>query len=134
MGRQCKDCKWLDMSKKTSVGYPCKNTNRLTYGGKLSHLKAPTTPACKTGFEQRNVRHEIKILPQYFELVVAPRGGVKRFELRKDDRGYQAGDSVTLREWDGKEYTGNEITVGIKYILRDCPEYGLMEGYCIFGW
>ena len=80
------------------------------------------------------MKHEIKILPQYFELVVAPRGGVKRFELRKDDRGYQVGDSVTLREWDGKEYTGNEITVGIKYILRDCPEYGLMEGYCIFGW
>ena len=56
MGKQCKDCKWLDMSKKTSVGYPCKNTNRLTYGGKLSHLKAPTTPACKTGFEPKEVQ------------------------------------------------------------------------------
>ena len=58
MGKQCKDCKWLDMSKKTSVGYPCKNTNRLMYGGKLSHLKAPTTPACKTGFEPKEVQNE----------------------------------------------------------------------------
>lgn len=79
-------------------------------------------------------RHEIKILPKYFRLVVTPHGVVKRFELRKDDRNYQAGDTVTLREWDGQEYTGNEITVGIKYVLRDCPEYGLMDGYCIFGW
>ena len=79
-------------------------------------------------------KHEIKILPQYFELVSVLHGGIKRFELRKDDRNYQAGDTVTLREWDGQEYTGNEITVGIKYVLRNCPEYGLMDGYCIFGW
>lgn len=79
-------------------------------------------------------RREIKILPKYFRLVATPHGGVKRFELRKDDRNYQAGDTVTLREWDGQEYTGNEITVGIKYVLRDCTEYGLMDGYCIFGW
>ena len=52
-------------------------------------------------------RHEIKILPKYFRLVATPHGGVKRFELRKDDRNYQAGDTVTLREWDGQEYTGN---------------------------
>lgn len=131
MGKQCKDCKWLDMSKKTSVGYPCKNTNRLTYGGKLSHLKAPTTPACKTGFEPRNEQHEIKILPQYFADVSK---GIKQFELRKDDRDYQVGDLVILREWNKGTYTGNSISVIIKYILRDCPEYGLMEGYCIFGW
>ena len=32
------------------------------------------------------------------------------------------------------EYTGNELTVGIRYVLKDCIEYGLMDGYCIFGW
>lgn len=76
-------------------------------------------------------RHEIKILPQYFADVSK---GIKQFELRKDDRDYQVGDLVRLREWDGKEYTGNKMIVGIKYVLRDCPEYGLMDGYCIFGW
>lgn len=76
-------------------------------------------------------KHEIKILPQYYEAVSK---GIKQFELRKDDRDYQVGDLVRLREWDGKGYTGNKMIVGIKYVLRDCPEYGLMEGYCIFGW
>lgn len=23
---------------------------------------------------------------------------------------------------------------GITYILRNCPEYGLADGYCIIGW
>lgn len=78
-----------------------------------------------------NTKHEIKILPQYYEDVFK---GIKQFELRKDDRDYQVGDLVRLREWDGKEYTGNKMIVGIKYVLRDCPEYGLMDGYCIFGW
>lgn len=77
------------------------------------------------------INHEIKILPQYYEAVSK---GIKQFELRKDDRDYQVGDLVRLREWDGKEYTGSKMIVGIKYVLRDCPEYGLMEGYCIFGW
>lgn len=21
-----------------------------------------------------------------------------------------------------------------KYVLKDCPEYGLEKGYCVFGW
>lgn len=59
----------------------------------------------------KRVRHEVKILPEYFRQVfVRPGEGTKRFELRKDDRNYQIGDSVTLREWIPEEgYTGNEI-------------------------
>lgn len=75
--------------------------------------------------------HEIKILPLYFMAVI---DGKKNFELRKDDRGYQVGDVVMLKEWTGKSYTGREFGTKIKYVLRGCPEYGLMEGYCIFGW
>ena len=52
-------------------------------------------------------KHEIKILPEYFELLFTPHGGVKRFELRKNDRDYKVGDVVTLKEWTGTEYTGN---------------------------
>lgn len=77
------------------------------------------------------MKHEIKILPQYFADVYK---GIKRFELRKDDRDYQVGDLVTLQEWDGEAYTTNSISVVIKYVLRDCQYYGLMKGYCIFGW
>ena len=74
--------------------------------------------------------HEMKILPQYYEDVSS---GIKTFELRKDDRNVQAGDILLLKEWTGAEYTGKELRVGVTYVLRDCPQYGLAEGYCIIG-
>ena len=73
------------------------------------------------------MQHELKILPQYFEAVVS---GKKKFELRKNDRDYKVGDILMLREWD-KDYTGNFVKVKVEYILQDCPEYGLQNGYCI---
>lgn len=74
--------------------------------------------------------HELKILPEYFSGVW---DGIKPFELRRDDRDYQVGDELLLREWDGNDYTGSFIKVCITYILRNCPEYGLTNGYCILG-
>ncbi|MDC7288518.1 DUF3850 domain-containing protein [Blautia schinkii] len=79
--------------------------------------------------------HKIKILPEYFGQVATVGGGKKRFEIRKNDRDYQVGDTVTLQEWEPDSgYTGNEITIQIGYLLKDCPEYGLLPGYCIFSW
>lgn len=54
---QCKDCKYLDMNQKFSVGYVCTNTKRKRPMGtrNLGHIKQPTTPACKTGFELKGV-------------------------------------------------------------------------------
>ena len=74
-------------------------------------------------------KHELKCLPEYFD-AVAWQG--KRFEIRKDDRGYHVGDLVQLREWDGEKYTGRILSSQtVRYILRDAP--GLMDGYCILG-
>lgn len=73
------------------------------------------------------MKHELKILPKYYNDVVT---GAKNFELRKNDRNFQVGDILVLKEWSG-DYTGNEIEAEVKYILQDCPEYGLDEGYCI---
>lgn len=70
-----------------------------------------------------------KILPQYFNDVAI---GMKHFELRKDEDNIQVGDTLVLCEWDG-DYTGMEITRYVTYVLRNVPEYGLMEGYCIIG-
>jgi len=75
-------------------------------------------------------RHEVKIAPKYFEAV---QNGTKNFELRKDDRGYLVGDIFILKEYVNGSYSGKELALKIRYILRDCPEYGLMEGYCIIG-
>jgi len=72
--------------------------------------------------------HELKILPEYFDAV---RSGDKRFELRKNDRDFHSGDILRLKEWDGKEYTGEELDVLVRYVLYGIDEYGLAEGYCI---
>lgn len=74
--------------------------------------------------------HEIKIMPLYYKAVSE---GRKKFELRLDDRNYQTGDKVRLMEWDG-EFTGRYETIEIAYVLRNVKQYGLQEGYCIFGW
>lgn len=74
--------------------------------------------------------HELKILPKYYYAVL---GDQKRFELRKDDRDYRVDDFIALEEWDGEKYTGNIAKRRIRYILRNCPEYGLADGFCILG-
>jgi hypothetical protein len=71
-----------------------------------------------------------KILPEYFNDVIS---GEKKFEIRKDDCNYQVGDILILEEWHGY-YTGRFFLVTLTYILRNCPEYGLMDGYCILNW
>ena len=70
-----------------------------------------------------------KILPKYFGDVVT---GAKQFELRKDDDDIQVGDELELIEWDG-EPTGKVVRRDVTYVLRNCVEYGLMDGYCIVG-
>ena len=71
-----------------------------------------------------------KILPEYFEAVQENR---KKFELRKDDDNIQVGDEIMLEEWDG-EYTCRYTRRKVTYVLRNVPEYGLNDGYCIIGW
>lgn len=75
--------------------------------------------------------HDLKILPEYFGAVLE---GRKNFELRKDDRNFKVGDNIVLNEFDGEHLTGRSLLRNIKYILRDCPQYGLKKGYCILGW
>jgi hypothetical protein len=43
------------------------------------------------------MKHELKIWPQYYCRV---KDGSKTFEVRDNDRGFQTGDDVVLREWD----------------------------------
>lgn len=71
-----------------------------------------------------------KILPEYFGAV---KKGDKLFELRKDEDDIQPGDRMILMEWDGETYTHRQIATDVTYVLRDVPEYGLMEGHCVIG-
>jgi hypothetical protein len=93
---------------------------------------------CKVELKERSNKmdgkfdHELKTLPRYFEEILC---GNKHFEYRYNDRNFEVGDLIKLREWyPGKGYTGHEYFVSIKYILKDCPEIGLPDGYCIFSW
>ena len=75
--------------------------------------------------------HELKILPEYYEEVKA---GNKNFELRKNDRDYMVHDTLRLRAWkDGQYLDKPPLERVISYILMDCKEYGLMDGYVILG-
>jgi hypothetical protein len=77
--------------------------------------------------------HDLKCWPEYFEAVV---DGSKRFEIRENDRGFEVGDFLRLREWnptgDGDQrYTGREATVRVLYVFDGKGIPGLRDGYVI---
>ncbi len=70
--------------------------------------------------------HDLKCWPDFY----APlESGEKTFELRKDDRGFHAGDTLVLREWlpTAKEYTGREMRRTVTYLVCGLP--WLQPGY-----
>jgi len=69
------------------------------------------------------VKHELKIWPQYYARVS---DGSKTFEVRENDRGFQAGDTVILREWDPKKET--KFGVGS---YTDSPWLSFRIGYVL---
>lgn len=75
------------------------------------------------------MNHIVKFIPKYFAEAVS---GLKNFTIRKNDRNYKVGDTITACEWNGSGYTKREAMFLITYVLSDYPE-GLKEGYCILG-
>ena len=71
-----------------------------------------------------------KILPNYYEKV---KTGVMQFVIRKDEDGVSPGDLLLLCEYENNDYTGRIILKKVSYVLRNVPQYGLMDGYCIIG-
>lgn len=76
--------------------------------------------------------HIVKTWPPYFQAV---KRGEKRFEIRRDDRGYQKGDLLEQREYDPKRgvterprYTGEYVTHRIAYVLTG-GQFGLEPGF-----
>lgn len=79
-------------------------------------------------FHRRNIRSE------YFRDIVLRK---KNFEIVKDDDilSIKEGDMIVFLELDqNKVYTGKECKRKVKYVLRDCSEYGLKFGCCIVSW
>lgn len=75
--------------------------------------------------------HELKTLPNYYQAV---RDGLKTFECRFNDRNFQIGDTVILKEYlpESQFYTGRQYEIKIKYILKDFE--GLKDDWVVFCW
>lgn len=75
--------------------------------------------------------HTIKILEPY---ACAIAEGRKTFEVRLNDRGYNCGDIVRFRVFDGgvewKHHPLTGVTFRITYVHSGL---GLQEGYVVFG-
>lgn len=84
----------------------------------------------------RNV-HQLKTWPQVYQAVA---NGEKTAEFRDNDRNFEVGDVLRLKEFkpeleDGKytgqgRYTGREIDMLVTHILRG-PIFGIPEGYVV---
>lgn len=74
---------------------------------------------------------ELKCWPEYFEPLYR---GDKSFELRWNDRPYEVGKILYLREWNPvtSTYTGRHVLCPITYILNG-PVLGLQAGWVILG-
>lgn len=67
--------------------------------------------------------HELKTWPEPFSAILR---GNKRHEVRVNDRGFNEGDVLHLREWDPdtKQYTRDGVFMVVTYISRG---FGLPE-------
>ena len=74
------------------------------------------------------MEHKLKILPEYFIDIV---DGRKTFEVRKNDRNFNVGDTLVLQEWSNGTYLAGYARVQVTYILND-SQY-CKEGYVILG-
>jgi hypothetical protein len=74
------------------------------------------------------MKHELKTLPAYFDRL---EDGSKTFEVRRDDRGFQMGDELWLREYDPDRcvahnirhtrcaaYTGRELEFKVGFVFK----------------
>lgn len=73
--------------------------------------------------------HELKSWPENFAATVA---GLKPYETRLDNRGFEVGDRLKLREWipvgsNQGAYTGRELLLAVTRIAPN--DYGLRDGW-----
>lgn len=66
-------------------------------------------------------RHELKTTPDSFQELWSEH---RKFDVRKDDRGFQPGDMILFREYDLRtmKYSGRQISAMVEYLFDlGCP-------------
>ena len=72
--------------------------------------------------------HAIKIKSEHFSEVLAHR---KTHEVRINDRDYQTGDCLNLREIDSNgQFTDQEVNAEVSHVLHG-GQFGIKEGWCV---
>jgi len=74
--------------------------------------------------------HTLKTWPESFQSIFA---GIKKFDVREDDRDFNVQDVLVLREWNNEteRYTGRKVAVEVTYFLKG--EFGLPNSLCVMG-
>lgn len=101
-------------------------------------------PARLSILENIMTTHELKVWPPYYDAIADQ---IKKFEVRRNDRGFRFGDELELHEWEPApgiggsvlpghgRYTGRSVTRVVSYILSadDSPFEGIAPGYVVLG-
>lgn len=87
------------------------------------------------------MEHHLKVMAQYYDAVEEE---LKTFEVRKNDRGFQKGDTLILHRFTLEEL--NQLEMGELWPLRPAPklrvevtyiltggQFGIKSGYVVLG-
>jgi len=83
---------------------------------KYEVLEAPHDAVAEGGGGVGVKTHELKCWPEHFSAIL---DGTKTFELRLDDRGFEVGDLLILKEFQQGQYSGRDCVRGVTHIIHD---------------
>ena len=74
--------------------------------------------------------HSLKCWPEWFNLTISR---VMEFQVREDDRHFQAGDRLRLMEYlpEAGNFTGRVALCRVRHVVRHLP--GVRPSYCVMG-
>lgn len=72
--------------------------------------------------------HELKIHPEYYKDVLL---GLKKVEIRYNDRDFKEGDTLVLNEWnpETEKYTGCQVKRKVSNVYKNLP--GVLSNYVV---
>lgn len=79
--------------------------------------------------------HVLKTIDRYFDAIA---DGSKTFEVRKNDRAFQKGDTLYLQRWENTRFglresvPGQMLLAKITYVLQG-GQFGIEPTYCVLG-
>ncbi|UOQ53999.1 ASCH/PUA domain-containing protein [Hymenobacter cellulosivorans] len=94
-------------------------------------MQINTSPAGRPARVAPRQTHELKTWPVCFAAVES---GAKPFDVRENDRNYQVGDVLLLREYEPEteHYSGRTLLRSVSYVLQG-GSFGLEAGWCVVG-